>query len=112
MAKNFRRISSLLFVFVFTSYSAVSQRLLPDTASGFIGTAYTTYITAVQEEIELFNGREYIGYLNRFSQGSPYFLKGNFSKGEITYLNRTYTDFHTFNVLVPGDSINRRRLFY
>ena len=64
----------------------------PDSASGFTGKAYTEYTTAVQEQMELFNGREHIDYLYKFDVGSPYFLAGNFSKGDVTYLNKTYKD--------------------
>ncbi len=66
--------------------------MLPDSTSGFTGKAYTEYTAAVQEQLELFNGRENKGYSNKFDHGSPYFLGDNFSKGEVIYLSKTYKD--------------------
>jgi len=92
MIKPLSIFINLFLFFFFVNYSSKAQTMLPDSTSGFIGKAYTEYTAAVQEQMELFNGREHVDYFYKFDKGSPYFLAGNFTKGDVTYLNKTYKD--------------------
>ncbi len=69
-----------------------SQTMVPDSAAGFTGKAYYEYVSAIKEDLELFNGKEHVEYQFSFEYGSPYFFESSFSKGDVTYQNKTYKD--------------------
>lgn len=79
----------LLLVIFYTS--SISQSLVPDTSSApDYKNAVAFYNQSLSEELHLFNGREYKGYADKFSTGTPYFLTDKWSKGTLHYEGKMY----------------------
>ena len=81
----------VLLVLIMLSNSSVSQSITPDTSlSPAYKNAVAFYSQSLGEELHMFNGREYKGYREQFSEGTPYFLTNKLSKGTLDYDGKMY----------------------
>ncbi len=89
--KQWMKCYVVLLLPVMLYHSSFSQSIKPDTSSSpEYKNALAFYNQSLSEELHLFNGREYKGYTDKFSEGTPYFQSDKWSKGTLYYEGKMY----------------------
>jgi hypothetical protein len=96
----------LSVIFVFLINKASSQAILPDSTSlPAERSAISLYSNTLNEQLHLYNGKEYTEYSHAFEEGQPYFISNYLTDGTVTYDGNTYNDVPLLYNVVTDDVI-------
>lgn len=92
MVSQLIKITRVLVLLLLLHNYSISQRLRPNSSLPAYKNALAFYNQSLKEELHLFNGKEDQGYPYPSSEGTPYFLSDNWSKGTLDYDGKMYED--------------------